>query len=307
VAFPTLQSHTRNSPFRLFPLELSLQGIPGYHRIGRSGARVVVRRDLALPMGEPFWLHGGTEVEIWIETFEPVERMAFLVANPVPGNAIELSMGEARERLELKQGESRMVILQPGAPDKASWTRGQRYHAYRLSVRTTRGTNRTWTVEVAPPPCTWFAFNPKLVEDFFTGAELTYLGPAAGLEKNVYALEWVFARVSPRVRVGETFEIGVKLINRSRETWPNEGAARVALSYHWLDAAGRRVVWDGERTDLPRPVPPGEPVTTRQAVKAPAVPGTYTLVLDPVFEQVAWFSDKNGGKVVRAVVEVVGE
>lgn len=308
VAFPTLQSHTRNSPFRLFPLELSLQGIPGYHRIGRSGARVVVRRDLALPMGESFWLQGGSEVEMWIETFEPVERLAFLVTNPVPGgNRIELAMGDARERLELAKGEARRVSLQPGAPDKMSWARGQRYHAYRLSVRAARGTNRIWSVDVAPPPCTYFAFNPKVVEDFFTGAELTYLGPAERLEKDVYALEWVFARVPPRVKAGETFEAGVKLINRSRETWPNEGAARVALSYHWLDAAGRRVVWDGERTDLPRPVPPGKPVTARQTVKAPAVPGTYTLVLEPVFEQVAWFSDKNGGKVARAAVEVVGE
>jgi hypothetical protein len=307
VAFPTLQSHTRNIPFRLFPLELSLQGIPGYHRVGRSGARVVARRDLALPMGETFWLRGGGEVEMWIETFEPVERLAFLVKNPAPGSAIELVVGEARERLELGRAEARLVSLRPGGPDRVSWARGQRYFVYKLSASMDRGTNRTWTVEVAPPPCTDFAFNPRLEEDFFTGAELTYLGPGEGLEKDLYALEWVFARVPPRVKAGETFEAGVKLVNRSRETWPNQNAARVALSYHWLDAAGKPVVWDGERTDLPRPVPPGESVAVRQTVQAPAAPGTYTLVLDPVFEQVAWFSDRNGGRVARARVEVVGE
>lgn len=306
VAFPTLQSHVRNKPFRLFPVELSLQGIPGYHRMGRSGARVVARRDQVLPMGEALWIGGAAPAEVFFETFEPVERMSFVVLNRVPGNVVELSLGDARERLEFGEGaDARKVDLAPGGWDKVSWTRGQRYYVYKLVIEAARGENRTWTLESSPPPCTYFAWTQKTQEDFFTGAELTYLGPSEGLDKDLYALEWVFARVPRQVKAGETFLAGVKLVNRSRETWPVDAAARINLSYHWLDAAGKPVVWEGERTPLPRAVPPGETVSTRQTVKAPPTPGMYTLVLDPVFEQIAWFADKNGGKVYRAQVEVV--
>ena len=309
VAFPTLQSHVRNAPFRLFPVELSLQGIPGYHRIGRSGARIVARRDQVLPMGESLWIEAGAPAELFLETFEPVERMSFIVLNRVPGNVVDVSLGDARERLEFgkvpPEGDARRVDLAPGGWDRVSWTRGQRYYVYKLVMKTARGQNRTWTVETPEPPCTYFAWTPKTQEDFYTGAELTYLGPSVGLDKDLYALDWVFARVPRQVKAGETFLVGVKLVNRSRETWPVEAAARINLSYHWLDAAGKPVVWEGERTPLPRAVPPGESVNARQTVKAPPTPGTYTLVLDPVFEQIAWFADKNGGKVYRAQVEVV--
>ena len=37
----------------------------------------------------------------------------------------------------------------------------------------------------------------------------------------------------------------------------------------------------------------------QQKVLAPQAPGGYVLELDPVFETVAWFSEKNGGKTLR--------
>ena len=40
---------------------------------------------------------------------------------------------------------------------------------------------------------------------------------------------------------------------------------------------------------------------------APDIAGSYVLELDPVFEHVAWFSERNGGKVHRAAVRVVDE
>ena len=77
------------------------------------------------------------------------------------------------------------------------------------------------------------------------------------------------------------------------------------LSYHWLDESGRMVVKDGLRTEIPLPVPPGGRVSVEQKVVAPEVPGRYILELDPVFETVAWFSEKNGGKTLRLPVEVL--
>ena len=77
------------------------------------------------------------------------------------------------------------------------------------------------------------------------------------------------------------------------------------LAYHWLDESGKVIEKDGQRTPLPWPVPPGGPVEARQKVIAPKTPGRYVLELDPVFETVAWFADKNGGKTLRLLIEVL--
>jgi hypothetical protein len=79
----------------------------------------------------------------------------------------------------------------------------------------------------------------------------------------------------------------------------------VNLAYHWLDASGKQIVEDGLRTPMPWPVPPGGRVSVQQKVLAPPAPGSYILELDPVFETVAWFSEKNGGKTLRIPVEVL--
>lgn len=45
----------------------------------------------------------------------------------------------------------------------------------------------------------------------------------------------------------------------------------------------------------------------RQTVEAPTAPGTYTLAIDLVREQIAWFSDRNGGDTCDASVVVAAE
>jgi hypothetical protein len=52
-------------------------------------------------------------------------------------------------------------------------------------------------------------------------------------------------------------------------------------------------------------VPPGGRVSVQQKVLAPTAPGPYILELDPVFETVAWFGRKNGGKTLRIPIEVL--
>ena len=39
-------------------------------------------------------------------------------------------------------------------------------------------------------------------------------------------------------------------------------------------------------------------------VAAPSAPGTYVLELEPVFENVAWFSERNEGTTSRHTVRV---
>ena len=80
--------------------------------------------------------------------------------------------------------------------------------------------------------------------------------------------------------------VATRLFNRSRFAWTADGAARVNLAYHWLDASGKQIVEDGLRTPMPWPVPPGGRVSVQQKVLAPPAPGRYILELDPVFETV---------------------
>jgi hypothetical protein len=64
----------------------------------------------------------------------------------------------------------------------------------------------------------------------------------------------------------------------------------IVLSYHWLDARGNPIVWDGLRTSLPI-VEPGESVSVEASVLAPIPPGRYGFAFDLVAEGIAWFAE----------------
>src|SRR5438132_12642 len=79
--------------------------------------------------------------------------------------------------------------------------------------------------------------------------------------------------------------VPVRIENMSNFDW----GANVNLSYHWYDAAGNVLEWNGLRTSLA-----GTARTQIAAINAqilvPATPGTYKLRFDVVQEGVAWFS-----------------
>lgn len=81
-----------------------------------------------------------------------------------------------------------------------------------------------------------------------------------------------------------THVIPVQVRNASNFTWD----AMVRLSYHWYDAAGNLVVWDGLRTSLAG-MAPGETRTVEAQVLTPP-PGAHVLRFDVVHEAVTWFS-----------------
>lgn len=302
---PTLQAHVRNFPHRLFPLELSLRNVPGYERIPvGGGVRAVGRRDLFLPQGGELWMRGASHGELWLISTEPLASLVFAVRNPAPDNPIALKVGDAREVVDLPAGGSAQVELRPGSPDRVRRQRNGTWYVYRLLVEPRTGRMQPWTREIPPGNCGYFASERSRRESFFLGAALTWMGGAEHLAADVYGVAWERASVPAEVRAGERFTLPVRLYNRGRAAWRDEGLARVALSYHWLDAAGRTVVRDGERTALRLPVPPGQRARALARVVAPDEPGRYTLELDLVFEGVAWFSDR-GAPVHRAEVEVL--
>jgi SpoIID/LytB domain protein len=93
---------------------------------------------------------------------------------------------------------------------------------------------------------------------------------------------------------GDRTTLDLTLHNAGTKTWSSGsisgGEWPVDLSYHWRDANGAGVTWDGARTPLPTPIGPGETRTIRMAVDTPMRPGTYTMWIDAVHEGLFWFS-----------------
>jgi hypothetical protein len=113
-----------------------------------------------------------------------------------------------------------------------------------------------------------------------------------------YGAAYEPAETALQLRPGETRTTDLRVTNTGQLTW---GADRLFhLSYHWYDAAGRKVE-DGRRTRLPRDIAPGETVALSAEVQAPAAPGSYLLAWDMVQERVTWFSERH---VAQAVVHV---
>src|SRR5438552_2486956 len=91
------------------------------------------------------------------------------------------------------------------------------------------------------------------------------------------------------VAAASAFVLPVTLGNVGPDLWPTSGPQPVNLSYHWIDAGGSTVVWDGVRTPLGAPdVAPGAQRQVQATVQAPPNPGSYFLLLALVQEGVGW-------------------
>jgi hypothetical protein len=88
----------------------------------------------------------------------------------------------------------------------------------------------------------------------------------------------------------------VRVTNPTRNTWPQRGdtsgSFAVKLSYHWLSADLKMVVYEGNRAALPRDLAPGASVDLTARVTTPQDAGRYLLQLSMVQEKVAWFAER---------------
>ncbi|HKY50780.1 MAG TPA: SpoIID/LytB domain-containing protein [Candidatus Limnocylindria bacterium] len=97
--------------------------------------------------------------------------------------------------------------------------------------------------------------------------------------------------------------VEVRLANTGLQVWPAGGPTPVRLGYHWIDAAGNAVVWDGGRLSLPHDVAPGREITLAFPIRAPDQEGEFRLVWDMVQDGgIGWFS----AHAVPTKTEVVG-
>ncbi len=298
VVYPTLQAHVRGRAFAWLPLETTImRRVPGYDGATIADAWLRYRKDVVTRRGDELWLLGGREIELWMVTTEPVYDALFAVRSEAADNRVEIeSPGEtARVTFGTDPGPQ-LVELALGKPRFIDPVEGNPGFLYALRIRTSTGRHpRRPNGEWAQPA-------------FYLGAGLTYLGSKGRLEEpQWYRVRWQACAAPDRVAAGSRFEVGTRFVNASPAPWSHRGPTEVTLAYHWRDERGAVVLWDGERTLLPETVPPQGAVALRQQVEAPSAPGTYTLAVDLVREQIAWFSARNGGNTCDATVVVTAE
>lgn len=114
--------------------------------------------------------------------------------------------------------------------------------------------------------------------------------PAGFGQPGRLGVHFTLAAPVPKAYADLPVMIRVRLQNTGTITWPNSGPNPINLSYHWLDAHGTVVDYDGVRTPLPEPLPPGGVVELDLPAEPPPGPGQYLLMLDMVEEWVGWFS-----------------
>jgi hypothetical protein len=312
VPEPTLQAHTRNWPLRWLPLELSLRNVPGYTTVRSGELRIVGRDDRVLEGDGGVWIQGNSPVELYLLSPRPLERVAFLVRSPVGDNRISLRLGGERDRLLFETaGQTARLEYEP-EPVRRRLQEGAEQWVYRLWVESSNGALYHWVRRYPEPLCESYAFNESMNETFWQGAQLVYLGDPELLEQDVFAARWFAIELPDELRAGKEIVVRARLRNASDAAWSARSGARVKASYHWIEGPGSGVgsgtgggtVWDGLRTELPA-LDPGEETSVEMTVRAPEQPGRWTLVLDPLFEHVGWFSEHDPASTERIEIEVL--
>jgi SAM-dependent methyltransferase len=110
------------------------------------------------------------------------------------------------------------------------------------------------------------------------------------------------------VQAGQLMTVPVVVRNRSDSLWPSLGRPdfryQVQVANRWLHPDGS-AFGDGARCPLPYDVAPGAEARVLLGVGAPDINGVYTLELDVVQEDVAWFGDR-GSSTAQVQVTVEG-
>ncbi len=297
-------AHTRSFPYPWLPLEVpALDSLSGYREVelhgleaaGKPSAlRLRAPADQVQVRGEELWLLGGESVELWLESRAELPTAVLQLRNLAPGNRIDLKFGSQHERRDFDQvppeGIGFRLELEPRNPDRVRRDGAGVVNYYRLRVKTRHGEKPRWRHGVAAKE--------------YLGVAVSFLGSREFLARDLYAADWLGCGAPTSVAPEEIFLTAARLRNASQHSWNHRGPARVRLSYRWLDAAGKEIPGTGERTDLQAAVEPGQDVASWVSVRAPRAPGRYLLELDPLFENVAWFSSRDPEATCRAEVEV---
>src|SRR5438067_7437576 len=136
----------------------------------------------------------------------------------------------------------------------------------------------------------------------------------SALPNNGFKAELTLIDPPAKLRTGQKETIRVKVKNASDVMWWARGARintrpdnkfYIAAGDRWLKSDGSLLTNMDGRYGIPKDLAPGEETELPLLITAPKEPGDYTLEVDLVQEQVAWFSEKGSpaGKTKITVVK----
>lgn len=109
----------------------------------------------------------------------------------------------------------------------------------------------------------------------------------------------------PSQIVGRIF-LSVTIVNQSPSPWRSSDSDPVHLSYHWMEAKGETIVFEGKRSRLPGPgVMPGESCSCTMLIDPPLDEGRYLLMVTMVREGITWFENHHGFRPAKIEMDVV--
>ena len=126
------------------------------------------------------------------------------------------------------------------------------------------------------------------VHNFVLNRLRQHTGPR--MQPTSYLVRFHEHDVPDQMRIGERYRMHVTVVNQSTRTWTSHD---ITLSYRWYTDAGNQPILSDEvpRTPLPTIVQPGQATKLQIDVRAPEVPGSYTLALDMLEGRNTWFAD----------------
>ena len=132
--------------------------------------------------------------------------------------------------------------------------------------------------------------------------------PASGFKAAITLVE-----PPDKLRSGQKETVRVKIKNATDVMWWARGAPAnasasnkfyLATGNRWLKSDGSVLTDMDGRSGIGKDLGPGEETEVPLVITAPKEPGEYTLEIDLLQEQVAWFSDK-GSPTARTKITVV--
>ena len=229
---------------------------------------------------------GGERVTLWLEALEPVTGLHLQIRSFAPDNRLTLDFDAGRQQY-LFPGESPPDQTTTRLPLEDGWRRALRTDGTEvwispLVATTTHGERPAWRAGIA--------------EQYYVGALLTALGSDEYVSRDVFGVHWAACGAPPTARPEEELRVLVRLRNTSTETWLTDGPVSVRLAHRWRSSDGSpaegTVIEVPGRSVMKSPVEPGDEVVVWVDVVAPHTPGPWQLEVEPVFELVAWFSDR---------------
>ena len=135
----------------------------------------------------------------------------------------------------------------------------------------------------------------------------------SALPDNAFKAEITLLDPPAKLRAGQKETVRVKVKNASDVMWWARGARAntrpdnkfyVAAGDRWLKSDGSLLTNMDGRYGIPKDLAPGEETELPLLITAPKEPGDYTLEVDLVQEQVAWFSEK-GSPTAKTKITIV--